>query len=426
MLMMFSGSAFPQTSSVNGQIAYTVCESTSEPNLPNQCDIWVMEANGADQKNLTNTPDLNEMNPAWSPDGARIAFIEGYNFLNRLEVMNSDGTDRTIVTPQQADQFAPSWSPAGTQIAIVRLLPGEFITTQFDIVVVNADGSGEVNITHSDTDELDPAWSPDGSKIAFAGVRLEVMGTDLEGEPEPEFQWEIVTANPDGSEEMILSAGESDSTRALSLEEDRSPAWSPDSSQLVFASQSVDPCCDDWKILIVNSDGSGLTLLSENPLVNDFAPSFSPDGTMIVFTSDRDAVVGGEFDIYSIPVPGAFTPIQRMSAKRLTSSGAATEADWGRLQGSTPERRKYPMFVSLMSKGKAGGKIVSRPKGIKCGKNCSEDFVTGSEITLTAIAKKRFVFSGWSGACSIAGSQPVCTVNVDDAKVIGAFFTRVP
>lgn len=414
-----------QVTSLNGQIAYTVCEFVSGSSST-QCDIWIMEADGTGQINVTNTLDLNEISPAWAPDGIRIAFMEDRGGANRLAVINSDGSGRTIVTQEASVQFGPTWSPGGTQIALVRQLPGEEISIQFDIVVLNADGSGEINITNSDYDELEPEWAPDGSKIAFAGVRPEWTLDFDTGEPALEAQWEIVSINPDGSEEQILSAGDAETPRATSLEEDRSPSWSPDSSRLVFASQNVDPCCDNWKILIVNRDGSNTILLSDNPAVNDFAPSFSPDGADIIFTSDRDATVGGQFDIFRIPVPANRTSPD-IVATRLTTSGNSGQADWGRNKNALPETQDYSLFLSIahQAKGK-GGKIKITPKGNKCGKRCTPTFANGTQVTLTARPKKGFAFSGWSGACATAATQLTCTIIMDDAKVVEALFLRTP
>ena len=127
-----------------------------------------MNPDGTEQTNLTNTPDLTEREPSWSPDGSRIAFVEVGDFgvINRLMVMNADGSARTAVTPEPSHQFGPTWSPDGTMLAFVRLVPGEVISAQFDILVANVDGTGEVNLTHSDLDERDRVVAG-STEIAF-------------------------------------------------------------------------------------------------------------------------------------------------------------------------------------------------------------------------------------------------------------------
>jgi hypothetical protein len=89
---MYASQAAAQTS-VNGQIAFTVCEPGPFDSI---CDIWVMNPDGSDQQNITNTPDVNEADPAWSPDGTRIAYVEGDIGFNRLMVVNADGSGRSV------------------------------------------------------------------------------------------------------------------------------------------------------------------------------------------------------------------------------------------------------------------------------------------------------------------------------------------
>jgi Tol biopolymer transport system component len=420
---LYTSPATAQTS-VNGQIAFNVCEFGT---FGFTCDIWVMNSDGSEQLNITNTPDVNETDPAWSADGTRIAYVEGEIGFNRLAVVNADGGGRIVVTPDPSHQFGPTWSPDGTRLAFVRMVPGEIISTQFDILAVNLDGTAEVNLTHSDFDEIDPAWAPDGSRIAFAGVRFEEWIDPVTGLPGGAAQWEIVTINPDGSDERILTAGEPGSERATHLEEDRGPSWSPDSARLVFMTQSVDPCCPPWQIAEVLRDGTGILNLSDNSDVNDVTPEYSPDGTLIVFTSDRDAVVGGDFDIYTMPAPSrsAAQP-ERVTAAadvtRLTFSGRASDPAWGRDPGTQPSDT-FTLSVAVTASGPgAGGLVVSWPLGIFCGRHCEATYDAGTRVALLALPNRRSAFAGWSGACS--RRSLVCFVTMDDARTVGASFVR--
>ena len=305
-----------QVTGVNGKIAFTVCDYNSPPGEIT-CDIWTMNPDGSEQTNLTNSPELNEWGPAWSPDGTRIAYVEGSNYAYRLKVMNADGSGMAPIVDAPSEQFGPTWSADGTKIAFNRLVPGEFITQQFDVFVIGVDGSGETNLTNSDYDELDAAWAPDGSRIAFAGVRPEWSGPDLYN------QWEIVTVDPDGSGEEILTAGVPGTPRGDFLEEDRAPAWSPDSSLLVYMTQSVDPCCPPWQIEKVDRDGTDIRLLSDNPAYDDMFPSFSPDGTLLIFVSNR----GGDLGFYTMPAPTVDAP---SAVNPLPTPANAGDPTWGR------------------------------------------------------------------------------------------------
>jgi len=71
-------------------------------------DIYVVDADGTDFGNLTNTPTWNDDSPAWSPDGKRIAFVSteipessscDYDCIGgRIYVMDIDGTGRQLLT----------------------------------------------------------------------------------------------------------------------------------------------------------------------------------------------------------------------------------------------------------------------------------------------------------------------------------------
>ncbi|HEV2763099.1 MAG TPA: DPP IV N-terminal domain-containing protein, partial [Pyrinomonadaceae bacterium] len=81
--------------------------------------VWVMDADGSNQRNLTNYEWAFNRTPAWSPDGSKIAFQRW----NDIWLMDADGLNQTQITFAEVGGYnKPSWSPDGTQIAVNRLL----------------------------------------------------------------------------------------------------------------------------------------------------------------------------------------------------------------------------------------------------------------------------------------------------------------
>ena len=159
-------------------------------NSVGHCEIYTMNADGSNVTRLTFTssPILN-VNPTWSPDGTKIAFVRGTPFgAHDIWVMNADGSNQTQLT-----NFGTAfngivadldWSPDGTKIVFERTGGGAFGS----IWVMNADGSNQTNLSNMPAFENDfPAWSPDGTKITFASNR------------DTASQDQIYTMNADGS-----------------------------------------------------------------------------------------------------------------------------------------------------------------------------------------------------------------------------------
>jgi TolB protein len=174
--------ADPAWSPDGHRLAYTRSSQTIEG-----AGLFVADADGTNGTLLR----ASGAQPAWSPDGTRIAFSAtstADDLRNSIYIMQADASNEVeLVATAAGSASDPAWSPDGTRIAY-----GGAITNQ-DIFVVNADGSNLVNLTNTadPAGEIQPAWSPDGVYVVFTGFR--------------NHNQEIVRRKSDGSSETVLT-----------------------------------------------------------------------------------------------------------------------------------------------------------------------------------------------------------------------------
>jgi TolB protein len=146
--------------------------------------------------------------PAWSPDGKKIAYVSERDGNPEIYVMNADGSDSARLTRSPGIDSSPAWSPGGTQLALISDRDGAP-----EVYVMNLDGSEVTRFTFDMAVCADPAWSPDGDWLAYSSTR-------------------------DGDAEIYrVSADRFQTYRVtFSTGDDLSPSWSPDGLWLAFLS----------------------------------------------------------------------------------------------------------------------------------------------------------------------------------------------
>ena len=227
-------------------------------------DIYVVGADGTGLTQLTNDPEHDEW-PTWSPDGSKIAFRSSRTGNSTIWVMDANGDNQTLLSPLDSNYDEPAWSPDGTKIAVRSDRSGAS-----HIWVMNSDGTGLQDVTPAGPANSGyPSWAPDGTKIAFAG------------------QSDVFVVNADGS------GTPTNITNSSSLIEQR-PSWSPDGRKIVYARYNPFAAYAG-DIYVSNADGSGATKVTNIPGgyagSSVFEPAWQTLPVLPTLDSDGDGVV---------------------------------------------------------------------------------------------------------------------------------------
>lgn len=155
-------------------------------------DIWTVGANGANPVNLTKSPGVEETSPEFSADGSKIVYIStgptpccAAEYNNDIWVMDANGSNQTQLTKTNfpTQNIGPAWSPDGAKIGFSTVSAPS--ASENGLHVMSPAGTEQTPLLNgvSPIPTADLSWSPDGTRIAYDGSGGGVFTVSASGGP---------------------------------------------------------------------------------------------------------------------------------------------------------------------------------------------------------------------------------------------------
>jgi Tol biopolymer transport system component len=136
-------------------------------------ELWIMDADGANPRKLTNAPGCYNGGPFFSPDGKQVIFRADRQRKDELQifVINADGTGERQLTDIAGVAWAPYWHPDGKHIIYTAAEHKPMQRPNYDLWLMNLETGKTTRITHAPGQDVLPVFSPDGKKLLWTSTR---------------------------------------------------------------------------------------------------------------------------------------------------------------------------------------------------------------------------------------------------------------
>jgi len=287
-----------------------VVYSVTVPNLTESTtnsDIWLVPSAGGESIRLTSSKAMDDQ-PAWSPDGRRIAFVSAREGRPQIFLISPFGGEAEKLTDSKTGVQSFAWAPDGNRIAYVAqreptpeeekrqkekddaiVVDQNFIPARLHLIDVATRKSSEVVKGDYQISSLD--WSPSGREIAFVSV------------PTPR-------ADDNRFADILIADVATGATRKLydNPGPDVGPRWSPDGASIAFSSTSSKAVAISQSRLMVIPAAGG----TPRPLARDFlyqpgTVTWAADGKSVYFW----ASVRTSTELFHAPIDGG--PARQLS-----------------------------------------------------------------------------------------------------------------